>query len=82
MMLRALDEQCQSSAGLKFTLQAVITKADTIPVGKINTHIPKMKRDIFEAAPTCLPTIITSAGEHPFFGVEEVRKAITEACSV
>jgi GTP-binding protein len=80
MMLQNLDEQYRASAGLRFTLQAIITKADTIPDNEIGNRIPKMKQNIVQAAPTCLAPIITSAHLHPFFGIDEVRRAIIRAC--
>jgi GTP-binding protein len=81
-MLQNLDEQYRASAGLRFTLQAIITKVDTIPDNEISTHIPKMKQKIVEAAPTCLTTILTSARQRPFFGIDEVRTAIIRACLI
>ena len=80
MMLRSLDERVQASAGLKFTLQAVITKADTIPCQKLASSIAQMKNDIAEAAPTCLDPIITSTAKYPYTGINAVRTAIMQAC--
>lgn len=82
-MLQNLDQQCQSSGGLKFTLQAIITKADSLlktkaPAGAIE----RIQEDIFEAAPTCLPAIVTAALKQPHVGIEEVRRSITEACGL
>jgi len=83
-MLQTLDAQCQLSGGSKFTLQAVITKADVL-VDNVKDGpgaIRAIQQDIFETAPTCLPAIITSALKHPFFGIEEVRTSIAEACGL
>ena len=77
-MLESLDQKCQGS----LTLQAVITKADTIPPGSAAEVIGKMRTQIVQAAPTCLPAILTSASMKPPFGIEEVRKSIAEACSL
>jgi GTP-binding protein len=81
-MLHTLNEQCQAFSGTRFTLQAVITKADTVPVDQVATMIPKMRQQIFEAAPFCLPPIITSATMQPRFGIEEMRRSIVEACGI
>jgi len=81
LMLQSLDERCQESLadGRAFTLQGIITKADKQPlVGAIK----KIQQDIFDAAPSCLPAIVTTAQGSPFFGVEEVRKSIVDACGI
>lgn len=80
-MLRSLNEQCQISDGRNLTLQGIITKADTLSPESVK-QVKKMQDDIFEAAPTCLPAIVTIASKYPFFGIEEVRKSIVEACGV
>jgi len=80
MMLQSLDERVQASAGLKFTLQAIITKVDTIPDRKLTSSIVQMKKDIAEAAPTCLDPIVTSTAKYPYIGIDAVRNAITQAC--
>ena len=82
MMLRSLDEQCQASGGVDWTLQAIITKTDALRTGEIVKTIKSIQRDIAETAPTCLPPILTSAHEHPHLGVEDVRQSITEACGL
>jgi len=80
MMLQSLDERVQASAGLKFTLQAIITKADTIPDQKLTSSIAQMMKDIAEAAPTCLNPIVTSTAKYPYVGIDAVRDAIMQAC--
>jgi GTP-binding protein len=80
MMIQILDQHCQNSAGLKFTLQAIITKADTIPTDDLSAKIPQIKQDIFKAAPACLPPIITCVAKHSNFGIDKVRKSINDAC--
>jgi GTP-binding protein len=77
-MLKSLDDKCQGS----LTLQAVITKADTIPPGNASKVIAKMRSQILQAAPTCLPAILTSANMRPQFGIEEVRNSIAGACGL
>ncbi|CCM02610.1 uncharacterized protein FIBRA_04713 [Fibroporia radiculosa] len=82
-MLQSLDEQCQSSAGTKFTLQAVITKADSLLQSRnAGNTVQDLQKAIFEAAPTCLPAIVTTALKHPHFGIEEVRRSIADACGL
>jgi GTP-binding protein len=81
-MLQSLNAQCLASAGSRFTLQAIITKADAISSEEVSEVIPKMRKQIFEAAPVCLPPIITSAFMKPQFGIEETRKSIMEACGL
>jgi GTP-binding protein len=80
MMLRSLDERVQASAGLEFTLQAIITKTDTIPDRKLASSIARMRGDIAETAPTCLDPIITSTAKYPYIGIGAVRNAIMQAC--
>ena len=80
MMLQSLDERVQASAGLKFTVQAIITKADTIPDGKLASSIMQIRKDIAEASPTCLDPIVTSMAKYPYIGVDAVRNTIMQAC--
>lgn len=80
-MLQHLDEKCQGSES-NLTLQAVITKADTVPSKDLSSRISKMRQQINEASMNCLPPIITSSNTSPPFGIEEVRKSIVEACGL
>ncbi|KAI0358284.1 P-loop containing nucleoside triphosphate hydrolase protein [Trametes cingulata] len=82
MMLSSLDRDCQASGGLKFTVQGIITKVDTLRDNDIAKAIKSIQKDIFEVAPTCLPPIVTSALEQPHFGVDQVRQSIVEACGL
>jgi GTP-binding protein len=66
----------------RFTLQSIITKADCIPSDKVEDVIGKMRKQIWKAAPLCLPPIVTSAGLSPPFGIDEVRKSVAEACGL
>jgi GTP-binding protein len=77
-MLKYLNKQCKDT----LSLQPVITKADTIPLGSTVTVVDKMRDQIRKAAPTCLPAILTSAYMSPPFGIAEVRKSIIEACGI
>ncbi|KAJ6568407.1 P-loop containing nucleoside triphosphate hydrolase protein [Mycena vulgaris] len=65
-----------------YTLQAIITKADSIPDKSLGQVIPTIQKQIFEAAPLCLPPIITSAVMRPMFGIDKVRANIAEACGL
>lgn len=81
-MLVELDTQVQKFGGTKFTLQAIITKADQLGDSG-REHVDQMKNAIFQAAPTCLPPIITACPQNGSkFGIELVRKSITDCCGV
>ena len=81
-MLAELDTQVQQSGGTKFTLQAIITKADQLGDSG-REQVDQMKKAIFQAAPTCLPPIITACPpKGSNFGIELVRKSITDSCGL
>ncbi|KAH9479766.1 putative GTP-binding protein EngB [Psilocybe cubensis] len=83
LMLAALSSSLLSERGAQaFTLQSIITKADTVPTAKLQGTISNMKKDIWDAAPLCLPPIITSAEMSPPFGINQVRQSIAEACGL
>lgn len=65
-----------------WTLQSIITKADTIPLNDTKTAIANIRKQIHEAAPLCLPPIVTSTEMKPSFGIDQVRQNIVEACGV
>jgi GTP-binding protein len=75
-MLQELDKKVQSGQ-VRWTLQAIITKADLVSCHNLATTIDGIKRTIFENAPSCLPPIVTSS-DGP--GVDDVRRSIVEAC--
>ncbi|KAI9464510.1 P-loop containing nucleoside triphosphate hydrolase protein, partial [Lactarius psammicola] len=82
LMLRDLDEKIQS--GSRWTLQAIITKADLVPLHRDRT-ISSIKRTIFEHAPTCLPPIVTGSlkkSTSTAMGVNDLRLSIIEACAL
>lgn len=82
-MLHDLDQRSQSTEGQSFTLQAVVTKLDLLASKDdkdASKLVEKIRKDIFEAAPTCLPPIFTSTEHHPQFGIPELRQSIVEAC--
>ncbi|KAH7920522.1 P-loop containing nucleoside triphosphate hydrolase protein [Leucogyrophana mollusca] len=83
-MLSSLDAQVQAVAGTQFTLQAIITKADTLH-REGREQVEQIRKDVFKASPTCLPPIITAcptSGGVSSLGVEEVRRSIVEACGI
>jgi GTP-binding protein len=82
MMLRLLDERVQAQGGASHTLQAVITKIDGVPLSNVRETIRQIRQDVFEAAPTCLPPLVTSAAKHPHFGVQELRANMIDACGL
>ena len=66
----------------RFTLQAVITKADSFPAVDLNATLAKIKSDIWDAAPLCLPPIVTSAHMNPPFGIDALRQNIASVCNL
>jgi GTP-binding protein len=81
-MLAELDTQIQQFGGTKFTMQAIITRADQLGDSS-REHVDQMKTAIFKAAPTCLPPIITACSPNGSkFGIELVRKSITDCCGL
>ncbi|KAJ7709027.1 P-loop containing nucleoside triphosphate hydrolase protein [Mycena rosella] len=82
-MLAHLSDTLFSEEGTQpYTLQSIITKADCIPNTSLSQVIPTIQKQIFEAAPLCLPPIITSAVMRPMFGIDAVRANIAEACGL
>ncbi|KAG6820204.1 hypothetical protein H0H93_004054 [Arthromyces matolae] len=82
-MLEHLSTKLIDSRGKQpFTLQAVITKADCIPSDKVSQTISQLRKEIFSAAPLCLPPIVTSTTMSPPFGIEDIRKNIADACGL
>lgn len=82
LMLRDLDAKIQS--GSRWTLQAIITKADLVPLNRATT-ISRIKQAIFEQAPTCLPPIVTASPKKSKSappGVNDLRTSIVEACAL
>lgn len=92
LILSDLDQQVQRSGGTTWTLQAVVTKADMLlSSSKVRGEksdedaqqwLSKLRKDIFEAAPTCLPPIVTTAQKAPFFGIDELRRNMLDACGI
>jgi len=81
LMLQHLDDKVQSG-DTRWTLQAIITKADLVSPHSQEAAIEGIRRAIFESAPTCLPPIVTSSLKSNGLGVNDVRRSIVEACDV
>jgi GTP-binding protein len=83
-MLSALSERITAHAGSRHTLQAIITKVDTLGLGldAARAQLRRIRKDVFDAAPTCLPPLVTSVQRAPYIGVENVRAAIADACGL
>jgi GTP-binding protein len=73
-----LDEQGRQ----RFTLQAVITKADTMPSHDAQVSLERIRKNILDVAPLCLLPILTSAQMKPPFGINTLRHNILSACSL
>ncbi|KAI0766000.1 P-loop containing nucleoside triphosphate hydrolase protein [Irpex lacteus] len=87
-MLSHLNTQCTHALahGRPVTLQAIFTKCDLLlrsTSGKEGQKIlQRMQDEVFEAAPLCLPGIVTAAsggGGGALVGVEKVRRSVVEA---
>ena len=85
-MLEDLNQKCEASlqTDRPITLQAVLTKADILMKSAKNPRndISKMQQEIFEAAPLCLPPILTASSKVLQLGWSEVRQSIVDACGV
>jgi len=81
LMLQNLDQRIQSGDA-KWTLQAIVTKADIVSPDKLDAAIKGIKQAIFENAPTCLPPIVTASSKSNGLGVSDVRRSIVEACGL
>jgi len=81
LMLKHLDERIQSG-DVRWTLQAIITKADLVSPHNLSTAVEGIRRAIFENAPTCLPPIVTASHKSNGPGVIDVRRSIVEACGL
>lgn len=81
LMLQDLDQRIQSG-DTRWTLQAIITKADLVSSHKLDGTKESMKRSIFENAPTCLGPIVTASLKSDGLGVNDVRRSIVEACGL
>ena len=80
-MLQHLSElMLDDNGSQRFSLQAVLTKVDLVPVDKLAIVREKMTTDIFKAAPLCLSPIITSSDMSPPFGIDALRRNIDAAC--
>ncbi|KAJ7803205.1 hypothetical protein B0H14DRAFT_2889605 [Mycena olivaceomarginata] len=81
-MLSYLSDTILKDGAQKYTIQSIITKVDCIPTESLGQVIPKMQKQIWEAAPLCLPPILTSAMMRPMHGIHAVRKNIADVCGL
>ncbi len=81
LMLQDLDNKIQSG-DVRWTLQAIITKADLVSSHNLDATKESIKRTIFENAPTCLDPIVTASLKSDGLGVKDVRRSIVEACGL
>ncbi|KAI0299196.1 hypothetical protein BC826DRAFT_995972 [Russula brevipes] len=80
--LSEADKLMIQSGDAKWTLQAIVTKADIVSPDKLDAAIKGIKQAIFENAPTCLPPIVTASSKSNGLGVSDVRRSIVEACGL
>jgi GTP-binding protein len=82
-MLAHLSSLLLDDKGLqRFTMQAVITKADMIPSLDGQVSLERVRKNILDVAPLCLPPIVTSAQMKPPFGIDTLRRNILSACGL
>lgn len=84
-MLSHLNTQCTHALanGRPVTLQAIFTKCDLLLRKEGQKTLQRMQDEVFEAAPLCLPGIVTAAsGGGGLVGVEKVRRSVVEACGL
>jgi len=80
-MLVHLSSLLLDDKGLqRFTIQAIITKADMIPPLDGHVFLERTRKIILDAAPLCLPPIVTSAQMKPPFGIDTLRRNILGVC--
>jgi GTP-binding protein len=82
VMLESLNVRIQATAGTRFSLQAIITKVDALPLTDVKPTLSKLRQEIWKAAPLCLPAIVTTAAKNPHLGIDAVRSSIIEACGI
>lgn len=83
-MLQHLSKQCElaQAGGKHITLQAILTKADALDERTARSQVQEAQGLIFEAAPMCLPAIVSACGKSAQLGIDSVRASIVEACGV
>lgn len=82
-MLSHLSQKLVTQRGTQpYTLQAIITKADLVPIDNLPTTIALIQKAIWESASLCLPPIVTSTTSSPPFQIDRVRKNIADACGL
>jgi GTP-binding protein len=81
LMLQDLDDKIRKGDA-RWTLQAIITKADLVSSHNLDATKESIERSIFENAPTCLAPIVTASLKSEGLGVNDVRRSIAEACGL
>lgn len=81
-MLQDLNEKLQAKPESRVTLQAILTKIDSLPRQFQASKITEIQAQIFAIAPLCLPGILTAAAKEPRIGIDDLRRSIGEACAV
>ena len=83
-MLQHLNDKLHASVGTRaqLSLQAILTKVDTIPANDASTMIKQIQSDIFQYAPICMPPLLTTITPKFAFGVDMVKASIVETCGV
>lgn len=81
LMLSALSDRLREQSHSHISLQAILTKVDTLPKDKASASIASMRREIAELAPSCLSPLLTIVSNQHHIGVDAVRESIVEACT-
>jgi GTP-binding protein len=83
-MLQHLNDKLKTTPGTraKLSLQAILTKVDTIPADDASTQIKQIQADIFTHAPICMPPLLTAINPKLAVGIDAVRASIVETCGV
>jgi GTP-binding protein len=63
-----------------FSIQAVLTKVDKLPLEGGKEQVDKIIEKILESAPACLNPVLTSCNE-PQLGIEQLRAAIVQGAN-
>lgn len=83
-MLQHLNDKLQANVATRaqLTLQAILTKVDTIPAENASASIKATQADIFKYAPICLPALLTAVTPKVAVGIDAVKASISEVCGV
>ncbi|KAF8579904.1 P-loop containing nucleoside triphosphate hydrolase protein, partial [Ramaria rubella] len=76
LMLQFLERESETRP---FSVQAVLTKTDKVPLPMVAQVVHAHQQTISEVSPTCLPAIQTAVGKRRF-GDMDLRRSILQAC--